>query len=81
MEHDLYHSWAWVLTVALILGDSAEETQSSESRSSNSAPPKKKSRLMGDLELDSSEVQRLLEARSKYDGQLTEVSSTKLISC
>ncbi len=38
------------------------------------APKKKKSRLLGDLDLDSEEVQKLLKKKSKHEGQLDEVS-------
>ena len=37
-------------------------------------PPKKRSRLLGDLDLDSEEVQKLLKKKSNHDGQLSEVN-------
>ena len=36
-------------------------------------PPKKKSRLLGDLNLDSGDIQKLLKARSTHDNELTQV--------
>ena len=37
-------------------------------------PARKKSRLLGNLDFDSEEVQNLLKKRSKHDRQLSEVS-------
>lgn len=41
--------------------------------SGSKEPPKKKSKLLGDLDLNSPEVQRLLKKKSKHTGALAEV--------
>ncbi|KAK2163131.1 hypothetical protein LSH36_85g07077 [Paralvinella palmiformis] len=40
-------------------------------------PPKKKSKILGNLDLDSSDVQRLIKARSKHDNELNEQEQEK----
>jgi hypothetical protein len=41
--------------------------------SSSKEPPQKKSKLLGDLDLNSPDVQQLLKKKSKHKGALAEV--------
>ena len=56
--------------------NSAEASQSDK----ETQPPKKRSRLLGDLDLNSEEVQKLLKKKSSHDGELSEVSSFKFLT-
>ena len=45
------------------------------------APPQKKSRLLGDLDLNSAEVQKVLRADSAHSSALSEVRTSRVCVC
>ena len=69
LEVDFHHEGGNVLS-HFIFTDSG----SGESENQDQDQPRKKSRFIGDLDLDSPEVQKLLKMKSSHDHVLTEVS-------
>ena len=49
------------------------ETESKDNDPDSSEPPKKRSKFLGNVDLNDPEVQKLLKSRSKHKGALAEV--------
>ena len=55
-----------MLSICYVADDSKEDRESSE-------PPRKRSKFLGNVDLNDPDVQKLLKAKSKHKGALAEV--------
>lgn len=62
-----------LITISLLRFHGFAEADASQAAEDTKEPPKKKSKLLGEVDLNSSEVQKLLKQKSKHTGALAEV--------
>lgn len=68
-----------LITVLLLRIHCISEVDASQAAKDTKEPPKKKSKLLGEVDLNSSEVQKLLKQKSKHTGALAEVGRMLLL--